>query len=95
MAGTSPIKAAKSYRDRSVSVKMSLRVSGYSADHAKIEAATAITTDQARELAAELVALADAADAKAEAAEAAKERRRKWADQEVAAGRMVRFTSLR
>ena len=47
-----------------------------------------ISTADARILAASLIAIADEADAKVAKAQAAEARRQKWRDREVAAGRI-------
>lgn len=52
-----------------------------------------ISTEHARELAAELIRLADEADAKVAKEVAAKARRKAWTDREVAAGRMKLFSA--
>lgn len=85
-----PIVAKKSFRDNSVSIGINLRCWGHG-DGVKIAASTELTTEQARVLAWSLINLADAAEAKSIAKAAAEERRKKWFDREVAAGRMVRM----
>ena len=88
----SPITAKRSYRERSVAVNVEMRAHGYATDSVNIKGSTTITTDAARKLAADLVALADEADAKAAKKEAAKERRGQWLDREIAAGRVKRMS---
>ena len=62
--------------------------SGWYGDHIKLEGTTDLTSAEARDLAASLVAEADRADAKVAAKTASDERRKKWRDREVAAGRL-------
>lgn len=52
-----------------------------------------ITSAEAREFAADLIAQADAADAKADKVAASEARRKAWRDREIAAGRMKIFTA--
>jgi len=87
---TSPITAIKSYGAGKVGIRAQFKCSGYG-DRATIATSTDLTTEQARALAAALVALADQADAKVAAEAASKERRKKYQDREIAAGRMVVF----
>lgn len=81
------ITAKKSFKDGHVRVRVILQ-SGWHGDHVKLEGTTDLTSAQARELAASLIAEADRADAKVAAKAASDERRKKWRDREVAAGRM-------
>ena len=89
-----PVAARKSYRNGTVALAIALKCGGYGPS-ANITARTEITTAQARELARSLITLADQSDAKAAAKDAAEQRRRKWRDQEVKAGRMIAFNGLR
>jgi len=88
---TSPVTAIKSYRDGMVAIRAQLKCGGWNSDTATIAAGTDLTTEQARALAAVLIELADRADAKVAAEAASKERRKKYCDREIAAGRMVVF----
>ena len=90
----SPITARKSHRNGTVALAIALKCGGYGPS-ANITAKVDITVDQARELARSLTALADQSDAKAAAKDAAEQRRRKWRDQEIKAGRMIAFNGLR
>jgi len=82
------ISTKKSYKDGHVSVRVSLKAHGWQSDSIKIEGTTDLTTAQARDLAKSLIAEADRADAKVANKAASDERRKKWRDREVAAGRM-------
>ena len=92
---TDPITAKRSSGAGKVGVGIRLRCGGWSGGTAKIEASVDITTDQARVLARSLVELADQAEAKVAAETASKERRQKWREREVAAGRMVLLRGLK
>jgi hypothetical protein len=70
-------------RDGHVSVRVVLKANGL-----KAEGSTDLTSAQAQELAQSLIDEADRADSKAAARAAAKERREKWREREIAAGRM-------
>lgn len=85
---TTAVTVKASYRDGCVGIGIKLRCNGYG-DSARIEGSATITTEQARSLAQSLIAAADKEDAKTIAKAAAKDRRKKWRDREVAAGRMV------
>ena len=87
------VTARKSYQDRSVAVAIVLKCGGYGPS-ANITAKVDITVAQARELAGSLITLADQSDAKAAAKDAAEQRRRKWREQVVKAGRMIAFNGL-
>lgn len=82
------ITAKKSYKDGHVSVRFTLKSGGWTGASVKVEGATDLSTEQARELARTLLAEADRADAKKAAKAASDERGKKWRDREVAAGRM-------
>lgn len=75
--------AKKSYRDGHVALRFSLK-----ANYIKIDGGSDLSTAQARDLARALVEEADRTDAKVAAKKAAEERRQKWRDREVAAGRI-------
>ena len=74
---------------KGVGVRVTLKAAWGTSIH--IQAFETISTAEARELAAALVAQADAEDAKAEKERAAEERRRKYRDREIAAERMKVF----
>jgi hypothetical protein len=82
-----PITAKKAFESGFVSVQIDLNVRHFG-DTAKIKAGTYISTASARELAADLIRLADEADAKIANKKAAEERRQKWREREIAAGRL-------
>lgn len=84
-----PIIAKKSYSAGKVSVSVSLKASGYNGDRIQVVGSTNITSDQARELAMALMALADATDAKVEAKTKHEENSRKYREREIAAGRLI------
>lgn len=87
MSDKPPIEAARSYSDGKVAIKGTVNSRGYNPSiQAKFN--LNISVDEARALAAKLIVLADEADAKVAKKAAADARRRKWRDQEIAAGRM-------
>nr|WP_321985293.1 hypothetical protein [uncultured Lichenicoccus sp.] len=86
---TSPLAVKKSYKAGCVGIAMRLSVRGWTSGSAKIEAATDLTTEQARMLAQALIDAADKAEAKVDAKSAADARRQEWRNREIAAGRMV------
>lgn len=88
-----PVTAKKSFKAGCVAIDVRLKATGWGRDHAKIEAGTDLTTDQARALAQSLMELADNADAKVAATTAKEQRRRAWINREVAAGRMKRINA--
>jgi hypothetical protein len=90
-----PVVAKKSFRDGRVALAITLKARGWGNDEAKISGSTELTTAQARALAQELIARADEADAKVTKKAEAQNRRRKWRDREIAAGRMVMIGGLR
>jgi hypothetical protein len=79
--------AKKSASDGSVRICADL-ATGWYGPHVKIQASATISTAEARALAAELIALSDAADAKMEKKKATDARRQKWREREIAACRM-------
>ena len=85
---TGPIVPKKSHREGCVGFSIKLKCNGWGAS-ARIEASEDITIAQARALAASLMALADAAEANVAAKASSEERRRKWREREISAGRMV------
>lgn len=82
----------RSYRDGHVALRFSVR-GGY----VKIDGGSDLNIADARKLAAALIAESDRADAKIAAKKASDERRQKWRDREIAAGRMkvITFSDLR
>lgn len=93
---TIPIVAKKSHKEGHVAIGIILKCRGWhSNDSAKVEGGTDITAAQARELAAALIECADKADAKVSAKAAHEERRRKYRERELAAGKMIVFNGLR
>ncbi|WP_088255182.1 hypothetical protein [Fimbriiglobus ruber] len=83
-----PVTAKKSYKEGHVALGISLKCRGWNSDSARIEGGADITSAQARELAVALVQWADKADAKVAAKAESEERRHKWREREIAAGRM-------
>ena len=83
-----PITVKKAYKDGHIGVSVAMKASGWGPDRVKIEGSTDLTTAQARQLARALVEAADEADAKVARKAASEERRQKWRDREVAAGRL-------
>ncbi len=81
------VVAKKGYKDGIVGLAISLRCHGYG-DGARIDGSTDLSIQQARELAAALISHADAAEAAIAKKAAQEDRRQKWRDREVAAGRM-------
>lgn len=89
-----PFTVTKGDRDGRVGIRCALRGSGaYSQADIQMQATTSLTTTEARELAAALIQQADAEDAKLLKKEQAEERRRKWHNREIAAGRMKVFSA--
>lgn len=84
----------KSYKDGHVGLRFSVKASGWHGDSIRIDGGSDLSTAEARTLAADLIKEADRADAKVAAKKASDERRQKWRDREVAAGRM-KVVSLR
>ncbi len=82
------IFAKKSYKDGHVAVELNMKCGGYN-DRATIKGHTDIPTELARDIARTLIECADKADAKMVEKLAANERRKKYQDREIAAGRMV------
>lgn len=84
----SPFAVKRGYGDRRLNLAGALSPydNGFGV---KVAFSVSISTAEARELAAALVAQADVADADADKKEAAKARREKWREREIAAGRMV------
>lgn len=87
MSGKPQIEAARSFSDGKVTIKGELRSGGYDPS-IQTKFSLDIFAHAARALAAKLIALADEADAKVAKKVAAEGRRRKWRDQEIAAGRI-------
>lgn len=84
-----PFAATKSFRDGCVSIRTDLRASGYgSSASIKVQASADIPTSEVRELVADLIRLADEADAKVAKKAASEARRQQYREREIAAGRM-------
>jgi len=79
----------KSYTDGHIAVGLVLKTQGWHSDSISVTATTDLTIQQAREFAASLLAKADAQEARVKAKQQAKERRGRWREREIAAGRMV------
>lgn len=90
---TAPITAKKSYKAGRVAIGIVLRCGGYD-DTARIDARTDLTVAQARELAKTIMDFADQADVATVAKAAAKAKRQKYVEREVAAGRMIMFGGI-
>lgn len=90
-----PITAKRSCRDGHVSVHVTLSARGFDSGSVRVEGRTDLSTAQARELAKALLDAADRADEKVAVKAASDERRRKYRDREIAAGRMVVMRGLR
>lgn len=88
-----PISVKRSYKDGCVSVSMALKASNIGS-HLRVEGSTDLTIDQARVLAHGLIFEADKADDKVKAKAASDERRQKYREREIAAGRL-KVMSLR
>lgn len=73
----------KSYRGGHVGLRFSVK-----ANYIKIEGGSDLSTEQARDLARILVDESDRADARVAAKKASEDRRQKWRDREIAAGRI-------
>lgn len=82
------IVVRKSYKAGHVSVRIALKAHSYRADTIKIEGQTDLSSTDAREIATALIEEADRADARVAAKAASDERRQKWRDREIAAGRI-------
>ena len=87
-------EATKSFRDGCVNLRATLRASGCGRSSIKIQASDDLTTMDARLLAADLIQLADLADAKVAKKAAEEDRRQKYREREISAGRMT-FVSFR
>lgn len=83
--------AKKSFKDGHVKVRVEIKSDGWRGDSVNVQGSTDLSSSAARDLAQALLAEADRADAKVASKEASEARRRKWRDQEVAAGRMKIF----
>jgi len=83
---------SKSFHDGKVSITAVVSANDYGPS-IKVQCRAHVSTKEARELAAELIAKADAEDAKQEKRRTAKERRDKWRDREIAAGKMQVFSA--
>lgn len=87
------IVAKKSWQDGHVTLNVALNCRSYLGDTCRITGSTKVTSDQARALAASLIDLANKADEKVTIKAAAEARRKKWRDQQVAAGRMIEMSA--
>ena len=76
----------KSYRDGHVGLRFSVK-----REYTRIDGGSDLTTAQARDLAKALINEADHADARSATKKAAEDRRQKWRDREIKAGRMKVF----
>lgn len=83
------ISVKRSYRDGCVKVAVKMKASGFREDSVTVGGSCDISTDDARALATALIAEADRVDAKVVKEKASAERRAKWREREMAAGRMV------
>jgi electron transfer flavoprotein alpha/beta subunit len=87
--GEPAIAAKKSYAERSVEIAVKLKGQGWGhGDRVQVAGSTNLTTEQARALAAQIVAVADEADARADKRAAAEDRRRKWRNRQIASGKI-------
>ena len=80
--------AKKSYKEGHVSVRFDLKARGWHSASVNVHGTTDLSSAQARELAKALLVEADRSDAKVAAKTSLEERRKKWRDREVAAGRI-------
>lgn len=78
----------KSFRDGHVGLRFSVKASGWHGDNIRIDGGADLSTIDARSLAAALISEADRADAKVATKKASTERRQKWREREIAAGRL-------
>jgi hypothetical protein len=78
----------KSYKDGHVGLRFSVKAHAWNGDSIKIDGGSDLSTAAARDLARALIEEADRADAKVAAKTASDERRKKWRDKEIAAGRL-------
>lgn len=82
------ITVVQSHSLGQITLRITLRAAGYNGDSIAIQGSTTLSTVDARSLAESLVAFAEAADAKVAKKTAEEDRRKKWRDREIAAGRM-------
>lgn len=78
----------KSYKDGHVGIRFSLKANEWDSASLKIEGDSNLSTAEARTLARALIEEADRVDAKVAAKVASDDRRRKWRDREISAGRL-------
>jgi len=78
----------KSYRDGHVGLRFSVKARDWHGGSININGGSDLSTAEARDLANALITEADKADAKVTAKKASDERRQKWRNREIAAGRM-------
>lgn len=82
----------KSYTKGCVKLAIALSAHGYRCDNVKVDATCDMSAEEAKALAAALVAEADRTLAAVAKEQAAKARREQWRQREIAAGRMVSMT---
>jgi hypothetical protein len=83
-----PVKASKSYRDGCVKLRVSAKSGGYGGPSIASSIDLDLKAEDAKALCQELLAEVERAEAKVAAKAAAEDRRKKWRDREIAAGRM-------
>lgn len=83
------LSVRKSYKDGCIALRISLK-GGYTL---KVDGSADLPTADARELAKAMIEECDKVDARVAAKAASEDRRRKWRDREVAAGR-IKIMSL-
>jgi len=83
-----PMRVKRSYREGHVSVGVKLKARGWQGESITVEGGTDLTTDQAKALAAALIEAAHQEEDKIAKKAAHTERRAKWREKEIAAGRM-------
>lgn len=88
MTDKSKIVIARAFGKQKVRIVLSLKPSLISAGTISVQAATEISTQEAREIAAALIFEADRADAIAAKKATAELRRQKWRQREIDAGRL-------
>ena len=84
-----PLTVKRSFSGGRVGIGVRLQSRGWPGDSVTVAGSVDISTATAREIAALLIAAADAEDAKIAKKNAADARRKAWRDREVAAGRLV------
>lgn len=90
-----PVKVSKSYRDGCVKLRVSAKASGvYGGPSITSSVDLDLKAEDARAFCQELLAEVEKAEAKVAAKNAAEDRRKKWREREIAAGRL-KVISLR